>query len=70
MVKQKECDTTLTICLKNVSNKAVKIYQAFIIDRESKADFSKSQTINRIIEEWAEDRSLTLEVAKKKKGLM
>lgn len=63
--KETDCDVTLTICLSNDAAKSVSTYQTFIKNREKKVDFNKSQTINRIITEWAEDRHLTLEVTKK-----
>lgn len=65
MVKRKDCDTTLTICLHHENNENVETYKSFIRKREKKTGFSKSQTINRIIKEWSEDRCLTLEVTKK-----
>lgn len=64
--KNSECQTLLTICIDKVATDAVDTYQTFVKKREQKASFNKSQTINRIINEWAEDRLLTLEVAKKK----
>lgn len=63
--KQEDCQTLITICLNPDNDDAVETYQSFIKRREKKATFNKSQTINRIIKEWAEDRHLTLEVAKK-----
>lgn len=67
MVKQKDCDTTLTVCIHEDVNESIEIYQKFIQKREKKTGFNKSQTINRMLREWAEDRHLTLEVAKKEK---
>lgn len=67
MVKQKDCDTTLTICIHEDVNDSIEIYQKYIQRIEKKTGFNKSQTINRIIREWVEDHPLTLEVAKKEK---
>jgi len=65
MDKRKDCDTTLTICLNEENNEAIEIYKSYIRSLEKKTGFSKSQTINRIIKEWKEDRDLTLIVGKK-----
>lgn len=66
MPKPKEdCKVTVTICLTADNNETVEHYKTFVRSREKKASFSKVQTINRIIKEWAEDRCLTLTVNKK-----
>jgi len=66
MAKESEdCHTLITICLTPANNDSVEVYQKFVKSREKKTSFSKTQTINRIIKEWSEDRHLTLEVYKK-----
>lgn len=65
MVKTKDCDTKITVCLTVDNKESVAIFQNLIKNREKKINFNKSQTINRIIKEWSEDRHLTLEVTKK-----
>lgn len=65
MSKKNECHTLHTICLTEKNDESVQYFQTFIKTREKKMTFNKSQAINRIISEWAEDRHLTLEVAKK-----
>ena len=61
-----DCNTLITVCLTKDNNESVEVYQRFIKSKEKKVDFSKVQTINRIIKEWAEDRHLTLDVTKRK----
>lgn len=63
--KRDDCSTLYTICLTVANNEHVETFQAFVKNREKKASFTKSQTINKIISEWAEDRHLTLEVGRK-----
>jgi hypothetical protein len=63
--KTEDCNTLITICLTAQNNTNVEIYQEFVKSREKKVTFTKVQTINRIIKEWAEDRHLTLEVTRK-----
>lgn len=67
MAKKKtdDCSTLITVCLTTLNNENVEIYQQLIKTREKKVTFTKTQTINRIIKEWSEDRLLTLEVLKK-----
>lgn len=63
--KKGDCRTMITICLTSDNNDSVEVFQRFVKNREKKSGFNKDQTINRIIKEWAEDRHLILEVAKK-----
>lgn len=67
MTKTPDCNTQLTICLTIENRETVSQFQVFIKSREKKINFNKSQTINRIIKEWAEDRQLTLEVVRREK---
>lgn len=57
------------LTLDDSPNDIVETYQAFINlrERKNKPIITKAQVINRIIREWGEDRSLVLEVAKKRK---
>lgn len=63
--KRNDCTSLYTICLSDVNNETVEKFQSITKSKEKKASFTKSQAINRIIGEWAEDHQMTLEVNKK-----
>lgn len=63
--KKCEDDVLLTINICRSNNNTIELLQHHVKKEEKKATFNKSQAINRIIKEWAEDREVKLTIMKK-----
>lgn len=69
MDSKRDCYTSYTYCLTEYSAEAIDLYQNHIkkTEKKSKNGFNKSQTLNRIIKEWAEYRANTLDAIRREK---
>lgn len=69
MAKKKgECFTSMTVCLDATAYDAITVYMNHLnrnVKKNSGNGMNRPDTVNKIVNEWAEDRCLTLDVTRK-----